>query len=101
MLEGLLHYTEDDDHNRVLCHSRSEDTVSKIRNVLEDVALIISACGSRYGEYKEYQLLIRVINEQTKSDTDGNLTLKGSHDEMDSNVLQNSGIRMLLTEKSQ
>ena len=27
--EGLLHYTEDDDHNRVLYHNRSEDTDSK------------------------------------------------------------------------
>ena len=27
--EGLLHYTEDDDHNRVLYHNSSEDTDSK------------------------------------------------------------------------
>lgn len=33
--------------------------------------------------------MIRVISEQTKSDADGNLTLKGAHDGMDSNVLQN------------
>ncbi len=25
----LLHYTEDDDHNRVVYHNRSEDTTSK------------------------------------------------------------------------
>ena len=51
--------------------------------------LIISACGSRYDEYSEYQLLFRAISEQTKSDDNGNLTLKGADDGMDSNVLQN------------
>lgn len=87
--EGLSHYTEDDDHNKVLYHNRSEDTVSKTNQVLEDAALIISACGSRYDEYSEYQLLIRAIREQAKSDADGKLALKGAHDGMDSNVLQN------------
>lgn len=87
--EGLVHYTEDDDHNRVLYHNRSEDTISKTDQVLKDAALIISACGSRYDEYSEYQLLIRAIREQTTSDADGNLTLKGAHDGMDSSVLQN------------
>lgn len=87
--EGLSHYTEEDDHYRVLYHNRSEDTVSKTDQVLEDAALIISACGSRYDEYSEYQLLIRAINEQTKSDADGKRVLKGTNEGMDSNVLQN------------
>lgn len=87
--EGLLHCTEEDDHNRVLDHNRSEDTDSKTDQTLKDALLIISACGSRYDEYSEYQLLIRAISEQTKSDDDGNLMLKGVHDGMDSNVMQN------------
>lgn len=86
--KSLFHYTEDDDHNRVLYHNRSEDTVSKTAQVLDDAALIISACGSRYDEYSEYQPLIRAINEQTKSDADGKLILKDAHDGMDSNIMQ-------------
>lgn len=87
--ESLLHYTEEDDHNKVLYHNRSADTDSKTNQVLEDAALIISACGSRYDEYSEYQLLIRAISEQTKSDGDGNLKLREAHDDMDSNIMQN------------
>lgn len=87
--EGLLHCTQEDDHNKVLYHNRSEDTDSKTEQVLKDAALILSACGSRYDEYSEYQLLIRAIKEQTKSDANGNLTLKGKHDGMDSNTMQN------------
>ena len=52
--EGLLHYTDDDDHNKVLYHNRSEDTDSKTEQILKDAALIISACGSRYDEYRGY-----------------------------------------------
>ena len=74
--KSLIHYTEEDDHNRVLYHTRSEDTEGKITQVLKDAAQIITACGSRYDESSEYQLLIRVIGEQTDKGPDGNLTLK-------------------------
>ena len=87
--EVLLHYTEADDHNRILYHNRSEDTETKTTQVLKDAALIISACGSRYDENSEYQLLIRALTEQTKVDPDGNRILKGADDGMDSNALQN------------
>lgn len=85
----LSHYTEADDHNRVLYHNRSEDTESKTDQVLKDAALIISACGSRYDEYSEYQLLLRALREQTKTGDDGKTILKGKDDGMDSTVMQN------------
>lgn len=87
--ESLIHYTEDDDHNRVLYHNRSEDTESKITQVLKDAAIIITACGSRYDESSEYQLLIRVIEEQTDKGPDGKLTLKSKKSGMNSEILQN------------
>lgn len=89
MPKGLLHYPEEDDHNKVLYHNRGEDTVSKTNQVLNDAAIIISACGSRYDKYIGYQLLIRDINEQTKFNADGNPILKDTHDGIDSNVLLN------------
>ena len=99
--ERLFHYTQEDDHNKVLYHNRSEDTDSKTEQVLKDAALILSACGSRYDEYSEYQLLIRAIKEQAKSDANGNLTLKGK------NMMawiptpcRTRRIQMLLTEKN-
>ncbi len=87
--ESLTHYTEEEDHNRVLYHNRSEDTDSKIAQVLKDAAMIIAACGSRYDESSEYQLLIRVIEEQTDKDPDGKLTLKSKKSGMNSEILQN------------
>lgn len=87
--KSLIHYTEEDDHNRVLYHNRSEDTESKITQVLKDAARIITACGSRYDESSEYQLLIRVIEEQTDKEPDGNLILKSGKSDMNSELLQN------------
>lgn len=66
-----------------------EDTESKITQVLKDAAMIITACGSRYDESSEYQLLIRVIEEQTDKDSDGKLTLKSKKTGMNSEILQN------------
>jgi len=87
--EECLHYTEDDDHNRVLYHNRSEDTDSKTSQVLKDAALIISACGSRYDDTSEYQLLIRVIGEQTTKEPDGTLKLKSKSEGMNASIVQN------------
>lgn len=87
--KSLEHYIADDDHNKVLYHNRSEDTDSKISQVLKDSALIITACGSRYDDFSEYQLMLRVIGEQTDKDKDGNLVLKHKQAGMDSKILQN------------
>ena len=87
--ESLAHYTGDDDRNRVLYHNRSEDTESKTDQVLKDAALILSACGSRYDKYSEYQLLLRAVREQTRTGDNGSMVLKEKGDGMDSTVMQN------------
>ncbi len=51
--------------------------------------MIIAAYGDRYDESSEYQMLIRVIEEQTDKDSDGKLTLKSKKSGMNSEILQN------------
>lgn len=87
--EEMLHYTDEDDHNRTLYHNRSEDTDSKMRRVLDDAAFLLTACGSGYDDYSEYQLLIRAINEQTKPGPDGKPILREAHDGMGPDIMQN------------
>ena len=62
---------------------------SKITQVRKDVVQIITACGSRYDESSEYQLLIRVIEEQTDKGSDGNLILKSGKSDVKSGLFQN------------
>ncbi len=88
--EGLENYCEADNHNKVIYHMRSENTDDKIKTVLEDASLLLHRCKGEYDESSEYQLLIRVINEQATEDTEGNLQLKPKDDEtLDSSILQN------------
>ncbi|NLD92096.1 MAG: transposase [Fibrobacter sp.] len=88
--EGMEHYCEADDHNKVIYHMRSQNTDDKIKTVLEDASILLHKCKGKYDESSEYQLLIRVINEQTTEDTDGKLQLKSKDDKtLDSSILQN------------
>jgi hypothetical protein len=88
--EGLEHYYDENDLNLVVYHTRSENYDDKIKTVLEDAALLSLRCKGKYDQASEYQLLIRVINEQTNSDDEGKLSLKSKNDEkLNSRMLQN------------
>jgi hypothetical protein len=87
--ESMKHYIEATDHNEVLYHNRSEDTENKTDTVLKDAALLIVACSGNYDESSEYQLLIRIIAEQAKTDGNGILTLKEKSSGMNSEIIQN------------
>ena len=88
--EGLKHYIESDDQNKVIYHTRSNDTNEKIRTVLDDASILLVKYSTRYSDSNEYKLLKRAIGEQTTSDENGVLNLKEAKDKtMDSEILQN------------
>jgi hypothetical protein len=87
---GMEHYCEADDYNKVIYHTRSMDISEKMEKVLCDASLLVKKYAGLYGESSEYQLLVRVIGEQTIEDENGSLVLKDKNDEtMDSSILQN------------
>lgn len=88
--EGLIHYTQADDRNRVIYHNRSEETADKITAVLKDAAVLKELCGSAYDESCNYQLLVRALGEQCVPEEDGSLRLRTKEDGgMDASILQN------------
>lgn len=89
--DQLKHYIEKDDHNRVIYHTRSENASNKIDAVLKDAVILKELCGGgNYDESSNYQLLLRVMKEQTVLDEDGNYRLRTREDGgMDSTILQN------------
>lgn len=87
--ESLKHYLDDSDHNKLLYHNRSENTDDKISLVLQDAVLIKTACDGNYDDSSEYQLLIRVLGEQTTTGDDGKFILKDKTAGMNSTILQN------------
>ena len=88
--EELKHYAQADDRNRVIYHNRSEETSEKIAAILKDAVTLKELCGSRYDESSSYQLLLRVLKEQTVQNEDGTLRLRTKEDGgMDAAILQN------------
>ncbi len=88
--EVLRHYTEADDHNRVIYHNRSEETDGKINTVLRDARMLKELCGTGHEESRHYQLLLRVIREQAVEGGDGTLRLRTKEDGgMNAHILQN------------
>ena len=87
--ETLKHYLDDADHNEVLYHNRSENTDDKISAVLQDAVLLKTVCDGNYDDSSEYQLLIRVLSEQTTIDNTGKTVLKDKTGDMNSTILQN------------
>lgn len=87
--DGMEHYCEADDYNKVIYHTRSTDMNTKIKRVLDDSSILLKKCAGKYDESSEYQLLVRAIGEQTISD-DGTLSLKDKGDKtLNSSILQN------------
>ncbi len=87
--EGLAHYTQKDDRNVVIYHNRSDETADKISVILKDAARLVELCGSDYDETSEYQLLIRVLDEQAVKEEDGTYRLRRKGEGMTAGCLQN------------
>lgn len=95
--EGLLpdkqhHYIEKDDFNRCIYHNRDLDAVERTLTVMHDAEELIAICD-RTGDFddtSEYQLLIRLLKEQTILDDDETRRLREKEEkENPSEVLLN------------
>ncbi len=89
--EQLQHYLNREDENLVIYYNKSEDTSTKIEKVLSDAGILMKLCaGGGYDDYNEYQLLLRVLTEQTNRQEDGSYHLKEAGDpSMHAGILQN------------
>lgn len=74
---SLIHYLDDDDRNKVIYYCKSEDVTSRLDKVIsEAVTMKDLMTDDEFLEMSQYQLLIRVLKEQTDEDVDGNVTAK-------------------------
>ncbi len=90
--EKHRHYIEKDDYNCFIHHKREQDAVERTVIVMHDAEELIAICGSTgdFDDTSEYQLLIRLLKEQTVSDDDGPRRLRKKEEkENPSEVLLN------------
>ncbi len=87
--ERMVHYTEKEDYNKMVYHMRDTDINDRFGVVLSDAKLLADTYRGDFDQSADYQLLIRVLKEQSKAAEDGSLILKEkSDDTMDSHMLQ-------------
>ena len=84
------HYIEKDDYNRFIYHRREEDDLERTVTVMHDGEKLLQLCGGDLDDTSEYQLLIRLLKEQTIFDDDGSRRLREKKEKEDpSKVLLN------------
>ena len=89
LLEGLEHYADPNDRNRVVYHDQDTSQAERLQKIIDDACALLPKCEEDYADSEDYQLLERAILEQTKKDDDGRSIPKGKGDGMDSSSLQN------------
>ena len=89
ILQGLEHYWDTNDRNRVVYHDKETPQSEKLQKIIDDACELLPKCREDYGETVDYQLLERAVREQTKPGGGGHNIPKTKDDDMDSSVLQN------------
>lgn len=88
--EAQRHYVEKDDYNAFIYHQRELDVTGRTLLVMHDAEILLHLCNGDFDDTSEYQLLIRLLNEQTIFDDDGHRRLRKKEEiESPSKVLLN------------
>lgn len=88
--DGLKHYIDPNDFNRVIYHQRSTDANERMKQILTDADKLLSLCASDYNDSTEYDLFVRCLPEQTIVEN-GKRKLRTKEDGgMKSSMMQNS-----------
>ncbi len=89
LLDGLESYADPNNRNRIVYYEKDIPQNDRLQKVIDDATKLLPLCKEDYEHTEDYQLLLRAITEQTKSNDNGNRTPKTKADGMDSAVLQN------------
>lgn len=69
--DAQKHYVEKDDYNRFIYHQKDLDAAQKTLLIMHDAEKLVGLCEGEYDDTSEYQLLIRLLKEQTILGDDG------------------------------
>lgn len=85
----LEHYLDAEDRNQVIYYAKGDECSDRLAQVIKDAAKLRDLLDDdSWLDFSEYQLLIRVLDEQTVFDDDGNVVAKDKG-EITSDSLQN------------
>jgi len=85
----LMHYLDTEDYNEVIYYCKGEDVTSRLEKAIQEAQLVKTIMADdEWHEFSEYQLLVRVLSEQSRQKDDGSIALKDKK-EITSTSLQN------------
>lgn len=80
LLKGLERYLNPDDLNDTIYHRKNEEISGRLQKVIIDAVKLSGILGEAFFDMPEYQLMQRVLKEQTKSGPDGGIVAKDKKD---------------------
>lgn|SRR5574344_71089 len=73
LTSDLIHYLNEDDYNHVIYYCKGEDVTPRLEKVLQEAVAVKQLMeDDSFRSFSEYQLLIRVLTEQSDTDESGN-----------------------------
>ena len=88
--QDLVHYLDPEDENQVIYYSKGEDAQPRLEQTMKDAERVSKLMAEdSWHEFQEYQLLIRVLHEQTTFDKDTGTTTLKDNTEITPQSLQN------------
>lgn len=88
LLKNIEHYLKEEDRNETIYHRKSEEISSRLQQAIDDATFLMSQLEEPYYDLPEYQLLRRVLVEQTQKNTEGKIVPKDNK-QITPNSLQN------------
>ena len=86
----LLHYLDPEDENLVIYHSKGDEAESRLEQTMKDAVRVRDLMDDdSWREFQEYQLLIRVLREQTTFEKDTESPALKENSEITPQSLQN------------
>lgn len=88
LLQGFENYLKAEDLNDTIYHCKGEELTPRLQKVVDDAVKLLSLLKDAYGASAEYELLQRVISEQTEKISPDQTVPKKNKD-IKANSLQN------------
>lgn len=81
--EKQKHYLQKDDYNAFIYHQRGLDANERTIVVMHEAEELVELCEGELDDTSEYQLMIRLLKEQTITDDDGTRRLRDKKEKKD------------------
>lgn len=89
LIDNLKDYEDPNNRNRVIYHDQDTSNHDKLQKLIDDATSLLPKCKDDYENTNDYQLLLRAISDQTKSNGNGKAIPKNKEDGMSPDILQN------------